>query len=189
MRAKKVVLELVIIKIILVVVAIFFLGSCNTAKWCSTHCSKIIKDSIIVIKKDSIVPRDSVVLIPRDSFEIHFKDSVPCKDFKVTEIDKRGNKATVEVKDGHLTVDGECAEVKIKLQWFEHHYQEIKEHWHSEYSPPVVIKKKWLSFWQSWVCIGIGVFVLTIFIFKKLRLKIGLGLIPPYISINRVAPK
>lgn len=171
--------------LLLIGMIVCMLSSCSTAKWCSTHCSKVIKDSTVVVKKDSLVRRDSTVYIPRDSVHITFKDSVPCSDFETNATDGKGGKVRIKVVNHILTVDAECEDAKVKLSWFEHHYTELKEHWHSEYSPPVVIKKHWMSFWQSWLCCGLILVFITGLILKKLHLKLALQLSPPFITITK----
>lgn len=173
---------------LLILLSLALLTSCSITKQCNNCLKKCqavsIKDSTHVTEKDSTVLRDSIVYIPRDSFQIVLKDSVPCKDFKATGSDKKGNRVIVYVHDGIMTVDAQCEDAKVKLQWFEKHYSKIISNYHSE-SRIITVKKKdsWFNHFQTWIALGLIAYFLFTGIIRRLGYKLTFTIIPPFVGL------
>lgn len=166
---------------ILVFILILILSSCVTREKCNKLFPPSTKDSIVYITKDSVSYRDTTIYIPGNT--ITLRDTiVDCADFE-KELEDARTKLKIVVRKGRLTAICECKELEVKFRVYEHWHTLVKSHDRLELRTAATKRKRWLSFWESWACIGALTILLGFFIFKKLSLKLAFTITPPFITI------
>lgn len=165
-------------KRLLILSVLVFLSSCYTREKCNELFPPSVTEKIVV--KDSIV-RDTVeVTIPGNTLVLH-DTIVDCKDFE-KELEDARTKLRIAVRNGRLTASCECKEYKTKIIVDSLIRTITKDR--LEMRTAATKKKKWLSFWESWACLGFIALILARFIMKKLGVRLSFSPIPPYISIG-----
>lgn len=163
------------------------LASCKTtAEFCDEKCPEKIVEKITI--HDSIAYDTVEITIPGNTITI--RDSVPCDDF-IKELEDARTRLRIAVRKGRLVAECECKEEKRKIA-VQHLIRTItKDKLVINKTAPTKPKKTiwyWLSFWQSWVAMGIILFFVGKSIFgwlKKHGWKVSVATTFPFISIKK----
>lgn len=172
-------------KLIYILVATQLMLSCKTLE--TTH-TVTIKDSTAIHTDTNWVtyhqPADSIKLA--DNLVAYMDSLGKCR-VRNTEGTVESNKIKIKyiIRNDSIFIDCNTKSYEITIAQLKITIEHWRERYESLVSKTTVSKKRnWLSFWQSWACMGFILIVVVRFLLRLFKINLVATPYPPYISFK-----
>lgn len=153
-------------RVIKILLLIFFVTACKSQKPIVDTTSKVVKDSTYV--KERIIPKDTLIVVPADSLRL----TARIQDITEKEISKKVNRLRLSLKREGDKIIAKCNEDELLLQIALLEKEiEIRKEVHTELQTTVNHVVKYVPKVVKWLAWIGGIFILLIGIGVVLRVK------------------